>query len=66
MIWEIINTRSKFTLFGDLFKLWGWDQIMVTKQTNKLRLYSTVHQKPEFELYPKFVTGLVDAEGCLL
>jgi len=36
----------------------------VTKQINKFRSYSTVHQKPEFELDPNFVTGFVDAEGC--
>ena len=36
----------------------------VIKQINKLRLYSTVHPKREFELDPNFVTGFVDAEGC--
>jgi len=36
----------------------------VIKQINKLRLYSTVHPKREFELDPNFVTGFVDDEGC--
>lgn len=40
----------------------GGGHMTVIKQINNFRSYSTVHQKPEFELDPNFVTGFVDAE----